>query len=146
MRALVQRVGHASVSVDGHTVGAIDDGLLVLLGVAPTDGEEQAAWLARKLSKLRIFQDDRGRMNLSVLDVRGAALVVSQFTLYADCRKGNRPSFVRSAAPQIAEPMYERFCELLEQQGVPIQRGVFGAMMDVSLLNQGPVTVLVDTP
>ena len=132
--------------VEGDTVGAIQDGLLVLLGVAPGDGEEQAAWLARKLSRLRIFQDDAGRMNLSVLDVGGSALVVSQFTLYADCRKGNRPSFVKSAPPQLAEPLYERFCALLGGLGVPVQRGEFGALMDVSLLNHGPVTVLVDTP
>lgn len=146
MRALVQRVHHASVSVDGQRVGSIDSGLLVLLGVAPDDGEDQAAWLARKLARLRIFQDPDDRMNLSLLDVGGAALVVSQFTLYADCRRGNRPSFVRSAAPRLAEPLYERFCELLAAQGVSVERGVFGAMMDVSLLNHGPVTVLVDTP
>lgn len=146
MRALVQRVGHASVKVDDRSVGAIGDGLLILLGVAPDDGEEQARWLARKLSMLRVFQDEGGRMNLSLLDVGGSALVVSQFTLYADCRKGNRPSFVKSAPPAVAEPLYERFCELLEERGVPVERGEFGALMDVSLLNKGPVTVLVDSP
>ncbi len=146
MRALVQRVSRASVRVEGSTTGAIDDGLLVLLGVAPDDGEDQARWLARKLSRLRIFQDPDGRMNESVLDVGGSALVVSQFTLYADCRRGNRPSFVRSAAPDVAEPLYERFCELLAAQGVPVERGVFGAMMDISLNNHGPVTIVVDTP
>ena len=146
MRALVQRVTRASVTVEGRTTGAIGDGLLVLLGVAPDDGEEQASWLARKLSRLRIFQDEDGRMNLCVRDVGGCALVVSQFTLYADCRKGNRPSFVKSAPPQHAEPLYERFCQLLEQQGVPVERGLFGALMDVSLVNHGPVTVMVDTP
>ncbi len=146
MRALVQRVEHASVTVDGGVTGAIDDGLLVLLGVAPDDGEEQARWLAAKLARLRIFQDHEGRMNLSVSDVQGSALVVSQFTLYADCRKGNRPSFIRSARPELAEPLYERFCELLLEQGVPVERGVFGAMMDISLLNHGPVTIMVDTP
>lgn len=146
MRALVQRVSRASVSVDGRQVGAIDHGLLVLLGVAPDDGEEQARWLARKLCKLRIFQDSAGRMNLSVTDVGGAALVVSQFTLYADCRRGNRPSFVRSAAPDQAEPLYERFCALLAEQDLRVERGVFGALMDIDLVNHGPVTVVVDTP
>jgi D-aminoacyl-tRNA deacylase len=146
LRALVQRVSRASVSVDGRVVGAIEHGLLVLLGVAPTDSEEQARWLARKLCKLRIFQDPEGRMNLSVEDVGGAALVVSQFTLYADCRRGNRPSFVRSAAPAVAEPLYERFCELLAEQGLRVERGVFGAIMDIDLNNHGPVTVVVDTP
>ncbi len=146
MRALVQRVSQASVRVDGRDVGAIDQGLLVLLGVAPDDGEDQARWLARKLSMLRIFQDPQGRMNLSVQDVGGAALVVSQFTLYADCRRGNRPSFVRSAQPQLAEPLYERFCELLAEQGLRVERGVFGALMDITLVNHGPVTVVVDTP
>ena len=146
MRALVQRVEHASVTVDGSVTGAIDDGLLVLVGVAPDDGEAQARWLAGKLARLRIFQDPDGRMNLSVRDVQGSALVVSQFTLYADCRKGNRPSFVKSARPELAEPLYERFCELLIEQGVPVERGVFGALMDISLLNHGPVTIMVDTP
>ncbi len=146
MRALVQRVSQASVRVDGRDVGAIDQGLLVLLGVAPDDGEDQARWLARKLSMLRIFQDPQGRMNLSVQDVGGAALVVSQFTLYADCRRGNRPSFVRSAQPQLAEPLYERFCELLAEQDLRVERGVFGALMDITLVNHGPVTVVVDTP
>ncbi len=146
MRALVQRVRHASVRVDQRQLGAIDEGLLVLLGVAPDDGPEQARWLAGKLARLRIFQDPEGRMNLSLLDVGGAALVVSQFTLYADCRRGNRPSFVRSAAPHEAEPLYDRFCELLQEQGVPVERGEFGALMDITLLNHGPVTIVVDTP
>ncbi len=146
MRALVQRVSRASVSVDGAVVGAVDDGLLVLLGVAPGDGEDQARWLAGKLARLRIFQDDAGRMNRSVQDVGGAALVVSQFTLYADCRKGNRPSFVRSAPPALAEPLYERFCELLAEHGLRVERGVFGSLMDIDLVNHGPVTIMVDTP
>jgi D-tyrosyl-tRNA(Tyr) deacylase len=146
MRALIQRVERASVRVGDRQLGAIDSGLLVLLGVAPDDGEEQARWLARKLAMLRVFQDPDGRMNLSLLDVGGEALVVSQFTLYADCRKGNRPSFVRSAHPQLAEPLYERFCALLAEQGIPVQRGEFGALMDIELVNHGPVTVMVDTP
>ncbi len=146
MRALVQRVSHARCTVDERATGAIGNGLLILLGVAPGDTEVQARWLARKLARLRVFQDEAGRMNLSALDVGGAALVVSQFTLYGDCRKGNRPSFVRSAPPQLAEPLYERFCELLAEQGVPVERGVFGALMDIELCNRGPVTLMVDTP
>lgn len=146
MRALVQRVSRADVRVGERQLGAIDHGLLVLLGVAPDDGEDQARWLAGKLARLRIFEDPEGRMNLCVRDVGGAALVVSQFTLYADCRKGNRPSFVRSAAPEHAEPLYERFCALLAAEGVPVERGEFGALMDISLVNHGPVTVMVDTP
>ncbi len=146
MRALVQRVGSAAVRADGEVLGAIDQGLLILLGVGPGDGEAQAAWLARKLSRLRIFQDPRGRMNLSLLDVGGQALVVSQFTLYADCRRGNRPSFTDSAPPALAEPLYERFCELLVEQGVPVERGRFGALMSISLVNDGPVTMMVEAP
>ena len=146
MRALVQRTGSAAVRVDQQVVGAIDQGLLILLGVGPADGEAQAVWLARKLSRLRVFQDPRGRMNLSLLDVGGQALVVSQFTLYADCRRGNRPSFTGSAPPELAEPLYERFCELLAETGVPVARGSFGALMQVELVNDGPVTLLVEAP
>jgi D-tyrosyl-tRNA(Tyr) deacylase len=146
MRALVQRVARASVEVEGRTTGAIGEGMLVLLGIAPSDGEAEAAWLARKLAHLRIFRDGEGRMNRSVLEIGGRALVVSQFTLYGDCRRGHRPSFIGAAPPERAEPLYERFCALLEDVGVPVARGVFGAMMDVSLLNDGPVTILVDTP
>ncbi len=146
MRAVVQRVHEASVSVDGQVIGAIKKGLLVLLAVAPTDGEKEAQWLAGKLTRLRIFEDDQGKMNRSLVDVSGAMLVVSQFTLYGNCRKGNRPSFVASAGPDIAEPMYERFAEIVAKAGVPVERGSFGAMMDVSLVNAGPVTLIVDTP
>ena len=146
MRALVQRTGSAAVRVDQQVVGAIDQGLLILMGVGPADGEAQAVWLARKLSRLRVFQDPRGRMNLSLLDVGGQALVVSQFTLYADCRRGNRPSFTGSAPPELAEPLYERFCELLAETGVPVARGSFGALMQVELVNDGPVTLLVEAP
>lgn len=146
MRALVQRVARASVEVDGRATGAIGAGLVVLLAVAPGDGEAQAAWMAAKLARLRVFPDEQGRMNRSLLESRGGALVVSQFTLYGDCRRGNRPSFVGSAPPDQAEPLYQRCCALLEAEGVPVARGVFGAMMEVSLVNDGPVTVLVDTP
>ncbi len=146
MRALVQRVSEAAVRVDGKVVGECGAGLLVLLAVAPDDDQATALWLAQKLAGLRIFGDDDGRMNRSVVDVDGSALVVSQFTLYGNCRKGRRPSFVRSAHPDIAEPLYRRFCELLEAEGVPAQRGIFGADMKVSLVNDGPVTLLVDSP
>jgi len=134
------------VRVDGKVVGQCGQGLLVMVAVAPNDDDETALWLARKLAGLRIFNDEEGRMNHSVVDVEGNALVISQFTLYGNCRKGRRPSFVRSAQPDIAEPLYRRFCELLEAAGVPAQQGIFGADMKVSLVNDGPVTLLVDSP
>lgn len=144
---MVQRVGRASVTVDGQVVGAIDEGMLILLAVAPGDGPEQVRWLASKLAGLRIFRDEKDHMNRSLLDVGGGALVVSQFTLYGDTRKGRRPSFVGAAAPEIAEPLYERFCEALAAEGVVrVERGVFGADMRVELVNEGPVTLIVDTP
>jgi D-tyrosyl-tRNA(Tyr) deacylase len=143
---VVQRVAEASVTVDGEVTGAIGAGLLVLLGVAPDDGEAQRDWLARKLVGLRIFSDDEGRMNRSVADIGGSMLVVSQFTLYGDCRKGRRPSFVGAARPELAEPAYEAFCEAVSALGVPVQRGVFGADMAVRLHNDGPVTLVIDTP
>lgn len=146
MRALVQRVHRARVDVSGQEVGAIGPGLLVLLGVVGTDGEKEVAWLARKIAHLRIFPDEAGLMNRSLLDAGGAALVVSQFTLYGECRKGNRPSFAAAAHPSLAEPLYERFCALLAAEGVPVATGRFGAMMDVELVNHGPVTLVVDTP
>lgn len=146
MRAVVQRVTEASVTVAGEVVGAIGPGLLVLLGVAPTDGPEQVDWMARKLVGLRIFADDEGRMNRSLLDGGGSMLVVSQFTLYGDCRKGRRPSFVGAARPEHAEPTYERFCEAVAALGPTVARGVFGADMAVALLNDGPVTLVVDSP
>jgi len=142
----VQRVAEASVSVAGDVRGAIGPGLLVLLGVAPGDGPSQVDWLARKLVGLRIFADDEGRMNRSVADIGGGVLVVSQFTLYGDCRKGRRPSFVGAARPEHAEPTYEAFCEAVAGQGVPVQRGVFGGDMAVQLVNDGPVTLVLDTP
>jgi D-tyrosyl-tRNA(Tyr) deacylase len=140
MRALVQRVSEASVSVDGETVAAIGPGLLVLLGVRRGDDDEAADRLARKLLALRIFEDDEGRMNRSVEDVGGDLLCVSQFTLYGDTRKGNRPSFVDAAPPEEAERLYERVCGALGAEG-----GRFGARMAVSLVNDGPVTVLIET-
>lgn len=146
MRAVLQRVMSAQVAVDGQVVGACGPGLLVLLAVTHDDTIAQAEWLARKIAGLRIFQDDDDKMNLSVVDTGGQALVVSQFTLYGDCRKGRRPSFVHSARPEHAEPLYERFCELLATEGPAVSRGVFGAMMAVSLINDGPVTLVLDTP
>jgi D-tyrosyl-tRNA(Tyr) deacylase len=145
MIALVQRVSEASVAVDGQVVGTIGRGLLVLLGIHQTDSEAEAVWLARKCAALRIFPDEEGRMNRSVLDIGGEALVVSQFTLYGDARKGNRPSFVESAPPEVAEPLYEAFMDALEREtGTRPERGIFGAMMDVHLVNQGPVTLIVE--
>ena len=146
MRAVIQRVSSAAVEVDGTPVGRCGKGLLVLLAVAPTDTEEQARWLARKIAGLRIFPDELGKMNLGVLEAGGAALVVSQFTLYGDCRKGRRPSFVASAGPEHAQPLYERFCQLLAEEGVPTAQGIFAADMQVSLVNDGPVTLVLDTP
>lgn len=134
------------MTVDGTVTGRVGRGLLVLLGIAGGDGEEQARWLARKVASLRIFPDDEGRMSRSLLDEGLGALVVSQFTLYGDCRKGRRPSFVHAAPPERAEPLYERFCELLGGEGVAVERGVFQAMMQVALVNDGPVTLIVDTP
>jgi D-tyrosyl-tRNA(Tyr) deacylase len=141
MRALVQRVSRASVSVDGETISTIGPGLLVLLGVRNGDGEREADWIIRKLLALRIFEDDEGRMNRSVSDVGGEVLCVSQFTLYGDARKGNRPSFVEAASGGAAEPLYERVREGLHAQG-----GRFGEHMHVELVNDGPVTLLLDTP
>ncbi len=144
MRAVVQRVRRASVSVDGKTMGEIGRGLVILLGIGHGDGEDQARWLARKIANLRIFEDERGLFNHSLLDVEGEALVVSQFTLYADARKGRRPSFVNAAPPEMAEPMVDRFVELLRAEGVPVQTGVFGARMLVEIFNDGPVTILLE--
>ena len=144
MRAVIQRVTRASVTVEGDRVSEIRDGLLILLGIGPDDNEDNARAMTKKIAALRIFQDEADKMNLSVRDIGGSAIVVSQFTLYADCRKGNRPSFVGAAAPDLASPLVDRFVELLEEQGVPSQTGVFGAHMDVELLNSGPVTLILE--
>lgn len=145
MRALIQRVAEASVTVDGRTVAAIGRGFLVLLGVTHSDGEAEAAWLARKVAGLRVFDDAEGKMNLSLADVGGAVLVVSQFTLYGDVRRGRRPSFTAAARPEHAEPLCDRFVELLRAEGLPVAVGVFGALMQVRLVNDGPVTLWLDT-
>jgi D-tyrosyl-tRNA(Tyr) deacylase len=144
LRAVVQRVAEARVLVDGRTVGEIEHGLCVLLGVARGDGRADAERLAGKVARLRIFADDVGRFDRSVLDANGRVLAVSQFTLIANTEKGNRPSFGEAAPPEEAEPLYEHFCEALAAQGVQVARGVFGAKMRVELVNDGPVTIILD--
>ncbi len=145
MRALLQRVSQASVTVNGQIVGRIGQGLLILLGVGQDDSEAQVKTLSEKIVYLRIFEDEAGKMNRSLLDVGGAALVVSQFTLYADVRKGRRPSFTEAAPPVIAEPLVERFKAALAAHSIHIEGGVFGAHMDVALVNDGPVTLWLDS-
>jgi D-tyrosyl-tRNA(Tyr) deacylase len=144
MRAVVQRVRKASVSVEGRDVAAIALGLVVLVGIEHGDSEEAAARLAGKIARLRVFENDDGRFDRSLLDVGGEALVVSQFTLIADTRKGNRPSFADAASPEEAEPLVERFCAALRDEGIAVASGVFGARMDVALVNDGPVTIVLD--
>ena len=145
MRAVCQRVSSARVTVDGAITGEIGLGLVVLLGVAQGDDAPVAERLASKVARLRIFGDDRGKFDRSVVDVGGSALVVSQFTLIADTRKGNRPSFAAAAPPDVAEPLYERFCAALRKGGITVATGVFGAMMAVELVNDGPVTIVLET-
>ena len=144
MRILLQRVAHARVSVDNQVIAEIGTGLVLLVGVGLTDAEDQARYLASKIANLRIFEDQDGKMNLSLLDIGGTALVVSQFTLFADTRKGRRPSFTDSAPPDIAQPLVDRFASLLEEQGVPTQSGEFGAHMLVEIANDGPVTIFLE--
>jgi D-tyrosyl-tRNA(Tyr) deacylase len=144
MRAVVQRVSRASVSVDGVVRGACGSGLLVFLGVAVGDDAATAARLAGKVARLRVFPDEAGRFDRSLLDTGGGALVVSQFTLLADTAKGNRPSFTRAAAPAVAEPLVEAFAEALRAEGMPVATGVFGAQMQIELVNDGPVTIVLD--
>ena len=144
MRVVIQRVSEASVTVDGEVVGAIGRGYVCLVGVTHGDGPEQAEWLARKVAGLRLFEDENGLTNLSLADVGGSVLVVSQFTLYADARKGRRPSFTKAAPPEVAEPLIVRFTTHLRAQGVPIATGVFRAHMRVALVNDGPVTLILE--
>ena len=146
MRALVQRVARASVSVDGRVAGEIGTGLLVLLGATHTDGEADARWLADKVAGLRIFADTEGKMNRDVRESGGACLVVPQFTLYGDARHGRRPEFTAAARPEVAEPLFEHFCAELARGGVKVERGVFRAHMRVELVNDGPVTLAIDSP
>ena len=144
MRAVIQRVSKASVTVEGQTISSIGKGLLILLGVGHGDTEEQTVFLAEKVANLRIFEDEHGKTNLSILDVKGEAIVVSQFTLYADTRKGRRPSFIDAALPEAAEPLVNRFVELLRGHNVPTQTGKFGAHMQVEIYNDGPVTIWLE--
>lgn len=144
MRALLQRVSKAKVTVDGEIVGAIQRGLVVLLGVTHDDTEAEAKWLANKIAGLRLFEDQAGKMNLSLFDVDGSVLVVSQFTLFGDARKGRRPSFTSAARPDQAEPLVLYFAEQIRQRGLPVEMGVFGALMQVEIHNDGPVTLMLE--
>ena len=146
MKAVIQRVANASVTIKGNLKSSIGQGLLVLLGVGEDDGQEDIAWLVRKISAMRIFDDTDGVMNLSVMDIGGEVLVVSQFTLMADCRRGNRPSYIKAARHEISIPLYEEFCRRMSDAiGKPVGTGEFGAYMKVDLLNDGPVTIILDS-
>ncbi|MBK6427366.1 MAG: D-tyrosyl-tRNA(Tyr) deacylase [Blastocatellia bacterium] len=146
MRAVVQRVSRAEVRVAGEVTGRIGRGLVVLLGVGRDDSEAEAAWMLDKIAGLRIFADDAGKMNLSLEDIGGGLLVVSQFTLYGDTRKGRRPSFIDAAPPELASALYDRFVEIAKARGLEVGTGVFQAMMDVDLVNDGPVTLIIESP
>ncbi len=146
MRLVIQRVSKASVKVDGKITGAIDQGLLILVGIEEADNDEDIEWLTKKVVNMRIFNDERGIMNLSVKDIDGQILVVSQFTLHANTKKGNRPSYIRAAKPETAIPLYEKFVKALtEKNGKKTQTGIFGAHMEVELINDGPVTIIMDS-
>jgi D-tyrosyl-tRNA(Tyr) deacylase len=145
MKAVIQRVSEASVRVDGKVVGEIEAGLLILLGIRGEDTVEDCALLAEKIAKLRIFNDSEAKMNFSLLDVGGEALVVSQFTIHADCRKGRRPSFTMAAKPETAIPLYEKFIEEFKKKGIKTENGVFGSLMEVQLINDGPVTIVISS-
>lgn len=145
MRAVIQRVSQAAVSINEREVGRIDHGLLILLGVHETDTQTDVDYLIKKIAQLRIFEDEQGKMNLSIEDVKGALLSISQFTLFADTKKGNRPSFIAAARPETAIPLYEAFNEGLRQRGITVETGEFGADMAVSLVNDGPVTIIIDS-
>jgi D-tyrosyl-tRNA(Tyr) deacylase len=144
MKLLIQRVSAASITVDGEIVGAIDSGVLVFVGVTHKDTEKEAEWLAQKLANLRIFEDAEGKMNRSLLEQGGKALIVSQFTLYANCSEGRRPSFIEAANPELGKKLYEKFIQEMVKNGVAVETGVFGAMMGVSLVNNGPVTLCIE--
>jgi D-tyrosyl-tRNA(Tyr) deacylase len=145
MRAVIQRVSRAQVAIDGKVVGKIGKGFVILLGVSEDDTEEDAQYLAEKCAYLRVFNDEQGKMNLSLQEVEGSVLSISQFTLYADCRKGRRPSFIQAARPEKGEFLYDRFNYCLSEAGVSVETGRFGAMMDVDICNQGPVTIIIDS-
>lgn len=144
MKLVVQRVKKAEVKVDGNIIGKIDKGFLVLIGIKVGDTKEQADYLVKKLCNLRVFSDENDKMNLSIKDVKGKLLIVSQFTLYGDCSQGNRPSFIEAARPEEANPLYEYFCNQCELNNIEVQKGIFGADMKVSLLNDGPVTIILE--
>ena len=144
MRAVIQRVRKTALNVNGKLISQIEGGLAVYLGIAPDDGEKNAAAMAKKIARLRIFEDENGKMNLSVQDVKGEVLLISQFTLYGDCSAGNRPSFIGAARPEIAEPLYLRTADLLRGYGVPVKTGIFGADMKIEQFNDGPVTVIYE--
>lgn len=144
MKIVVQRVKKAKVDVDGKTVGNINKGFMVLLGVTHKDTKKEADYLVKKLCNLRVFEDENGKMNLGLKDVKGELLIISQFTLYADCSEGNRPSFINAAKPDIAEPLYEYFCTECEKNGVNVEKGIFGADMEVDFINDGPVTIIIE--
>lgn len=147
MRAVIQRVISSEVKIDGNTVGKIDKGFLILLGVTHSDTVKEAEWLANKVRGLRVFEDAEGKMNLGLDDIKGEVLIVSQFTLYGNCLKGKRPSFIDAARPETAIPLYEKFIELFKSFGLnKVEHGVFGADMKISLINDGPVTMIIDTP
>ncbi|MGX7149362.1 D-aminoacyl-tRNA deacylase [Enterococcus ureasiticus] len=145
MRAVIQRVTRAEVMINQKSVGKIDQGFMILLGIHESDSIEDVAYLVRKISKLRVFEDDAGKMNLSIQEIQGSILSVSQFTLYADTKKGNRPSFIEAARPEAAIPLYELFNQQLKELDIPVETGEFGADMAVSLINDGPVTIIIDT-
>lgn len=145
MRAVIQRVQYASVKVDGRLIGQCKAGFMILLGVGEEDTEKDVDVLVNKICKLRVFEDEAGKMNLSIQDVGGEMLVISQFTLYAECRKGNRPSFIKAAHPAVAIPLYERFIDGVRNAGIPVETGEFGADMKVELLNDGPVTIVLES-
>ena len=145
MRVVVQRCKRAEVTAHNQTIGRIEQGLLLLVGITHEDTEQDAKYLADKVAGLRIFEDESGKMNLSVVETGGAVLSVSQFTLYGDCRKGKRPNFMGAARPELAEPLYNRFNALLREQGLQVETGAFGEMMDVSFTNWGPVTLVIDS-
>lgn len=145
MRVVIQRVKHSSVKVDEQIIGKIDAGLLVLLGIKEGDTEKDVTWLSNKVASLRIFEDENGKMNKELKDINGSILLISQFTLYGDCVKGKRPSFIQAARPETAIPLYEKFIESLRNQGINVETGSFGADMKVELLNDGPVTLVIDS-
>ena len=145
MRVLIQRVSEASVTIDGKVKGKIGKGLLLLLGIETEDNQEDVEWLVRKITQMRIFGDDEGKMNHSVQDINGSILVISQFTLHASTKKGNRPSYIKAARPDVAIPLYEGFLKAIEAENIPVASGEFGADMKVELLNDGPVTIIIDT-